>query len=110
MYLPKYLAPDSDVANWSDEKVKAEWMKHFRRMFPSFAERDIEAFIVQRAKYVEPIRPMGTLDEIPTIQSPVERLYMGNTVMIYPDLGNGEAVTRYANKVAEQVIADAQHR
>jgi hypothetical protein len=27
--------------------------------------------------------------------------------MIYPELGNGEAVTRYAVKVAEQVLADA---
>jgi hypothetical protein len=32
---------------------------------------------------------------------------MGNTVMIYPDLGNGEAVTRFALKVIEQVLADA---
>lgn len=110
VYLPKYLAPDSELAQWSDEKVKAEWMTHFRRMFPDFADSDIVAFIVQRAKYVEPIRPMGTLDEIPAIQSPVERLYMGNTVMIYPDLGNGEAVTRYAAKVAEQVIADFNQR
>ncbi|MEZ4669885.1 MAG: FAD-dependent oxidoreductase [Anaerolineae bacterium] len=106
VYLPKYLAPDSELATWSDEKVKEEWMKHFRRMFPNFAESDIEAFIVQRAKYVEPIRPMGTLDEIPNIKSPVDGLYMGNTVMIYPDLGNGEAVTLYSAKVAEKVLAD----
>lgn len=109
VYLPKYLAPDNDMAKWSDEQVKEEWMKHFRRMFPNFNESDIAAFIVQRAKYVEPIRPMNTLDEIPTIKTPVTRLYMGNTVMIYPELGNGEAVTRYALKVAEQVMADAPH-
>jgi len=66
------------------------------------------AFIVQRAKFVEPIRPMNTLNEIPTIQTPVERLYMGNTVMIYPDLGNGESVTRFAMKVVEQVVADSR--
>ncbi len=108
VYLPKYLAPDSPIANWSDEQVKAEWMKYFHQMFPDFKESDIVAFIVQRAKFVEPIRPMNTLNEIPTIQTPVERLYMGNTVMIYPDLGNGESVTRFAMKVVEQVIADAR--
>jgi protoporphyrinogen oxidase len=107
VYLPKYIAPDNPMAEWSDEQVKAEWMQYFRQMFPTYDEKDIVAFVVQRARYVEPIRPMNTLDDIPTIQTPVERLYMGNTVMIYPDLGNGEAVTRYAEKVAAQVVADA---
>ncbi len=106
VYLPKYLAPDNPIANWSDEQVQAEWMKHFKRMFPDYNVSDIAAFIVQKAKYVEPIRPMGTLDEIPEIQTPVARLYMGNTVMIYPDLGNGEAVTRYSAKVIDRVMAD----
>ncbi len=32
---------------------------------------------------------------------------MGNTVMIYPDLGNGESVTRFAQKVADVVLAEA---
>jgi len=105
-YLPKYIAPDNDMATWPDEQVKAEWMKHFRRMFPDYDEKDIIEFIVQRAKYVEPIRPMGTRDEIPPVKTPVEQLYMGNTVMIYPELGNGEAVTRFAVKLAEQILSE----
>ncbi|MCB9455991.1 MAG: NAD(P)/FAD-dependent oxidoreductase [Anaerolineaceae bacterium] len=107
VYLPKYLAPDNEMAQWPDDRVREEWMKHFRRMFPDFDESLITEFWVHRAKYVEPIRPMNTLDEIPPMQTPVERLYMGNTVMIYPELGNGEAVTRYAAKIADRVIADA---
>jgi len=115
VYLPKYIAPDNPMAEWSDEHIKTEWMKYFRQMFPNYDEKDIVEFEVQRARYVEPIRPMNTLDDIPTIQTPVKQLYMGNTVMIYPDLGNGEAatryaekvVTRYAEKVVAQVIADA---
>jgi protoporphyrinogen oxidase len=106
VYLPKYLAPDNEMARWSDEQVKTEWMKHLKRMFPEFDESWITEFIVQRARYVEPIRPMGTIDQIPDIQTPVKNLYMGNTVMIYPDLGNGEAVTRFALKVVDQVVAD----
>jgi protoporphyrinogen oxidase len=107
VYLPKYLAPDNEMAHWPDEQVKTEWMKYLKQMFPAFDEGWITAFFVQRARYVEPIRPMGTLGEIPPIKTPVDRLYMGNTVMIYPDLGNGEAVTRFAARVAEQVLADA---
>ncbi len=106
VYLPKYLAPDSPIANWSDEQVKTEWMKYFHQMFPDFKDSDIVDFIVQRAKFVEPIRPMNTLNEIPNIKTPVQNLFMGNTVMIYPDLGNGESVTRFALKVVDQVAQD----
>jgi protoporphyrinogen oxidase len=107
IYLPKYLAPDNEMGRWSDDKVKTEWLHHLKRMFPDFDESLITDFIVQRARYVEPIRPMGTSDQIPDIKTPVKRLYMGNTVMIYPDLGNGEAVTRFADKVVDQIMKDA---
>ncbi len=107
VYLPKYLAPDSELARWPDEQVKAEWLKHLKHMFPAFDESWITDFFVHRARYVEPIRPMGTLDQIPDIQTPVKRLYMGNTVMIYPDLGNGEAVTRFTARMIERIVQDA---
>jgi hypothetical protein len=32
---------------------------------------------------------------------------MGNTAMIYPSLGNGEAVTRFSDQIIEQVLKDA---
>jgi len=106
VYLPKYLAPDNDMAHWPDDRVKAEWLKHLKRMFPAFDESWITAFMVQRARYVEPIRPMGTRDQIPPIKTPIGQLYMGNTAMFYPELGNGEAATRFAQTVADVVLAD----
>ncbi len=109
VYLPKYLAPDNEMARWSDEKVKSEWLVHLKRMFPDFDESNMVDFIVQRARYVEPIRPIGTLDDIPKIKTPVDRLYMCNTVMIYPSLGNGEAATSFSYEITEQVVKDAAH-
>lgn len=106
VYLPKYLAPDNPMAQWPDDKVKSEWLGHLKRMFPDFDEAWMTDFIVQRARYVEPIRPLDTSDQIPEIRSGVERLYMGNTTMIYPDLGNGEAVTHLARKLAAIMAED----
>lgn len=103
VYLPKYLSPGSDLARWSDEQVESVWMGHFRRMFPDFNPDDLTAFIVQRARYVEPLRPLGTTDRIPDIETPVPGLYMSNTVMVYPELNNGESVTRLARKTSELV-------
>ena len=106
IYLPKYLAPGNEMATWPDEKVKTEWLYYLKNMFPDFDEVWITDVIVQRARYVEPIRPMGTLHQIPTIKTPIPGMYMGNTVMIYPALGNGEAVTSFADKIVTQILRD----
>lgn len=103
VYLPKYLSPGSELAGWSDEQVESIWMEHFRRMFPDFDPDDLVEFMVQRARYVEPLRPLGTTDQIPTIETPVAGLYMANTVMVYPELNNGESITRLARKTSDLV-------
>jgi hypothetical protein len=76
-------------------------------MFPDFDDSTLEAFIVQRAADVEPLRPINTTHEIPPVESPVRGLYLSNTVMVYPELNNGESVTRQAVKAAGQVMAAA---
>jgi protoporphyrinogen oxidase len=106
VYLPKYLAPGNEMAQWPDEKVKTEWLGHLKRMFPDFDEALITDFIVQRARYVEPMRPLNSLDQIPDMKTPVGRLYMGNTALYYPDLGNGDAATRFAAQLADFVLSD----
>jgi protoporphyrinogen oxidase len=106
VYLPKYLAPDSEILGWDEEKVRTEWLAHFKRMFPDFQESDMEAFIVQRARYVEPLRPIGTTDQIPPIKAPVDGLYLSNSAMVYPDLNNGESVTRLASRTVDAMLND----
>lgn len=108
VYLPKYITPNNEMAKWPDEKIKTEWMRYFKQMFPDFDDSTIVEFLVQRARYVEPLRPMGTIDQIPTMETPVKNLYMGNTAMIYPELNNGEAVTTIARKIAKIILSQSE--
>lgn len=104
VYLPKYIAPDNEMMFWPDEKVKSVWLSHLKGMFPHFDRSWISDFKVQRARLVEPLHPLGTNNLIPTIRSPIDGLYIGNTAMIYPELSNGESVTRFAQKVAGEIV------
>jgi protoporphyrinogen oxidase len=105
VYLPKYLAPGSELMSWSDEQVRIEWMRHFQRMFPDYDPAGIEAFTVQRAGFVEPLIPIGKTGQIPEIETPIKGLYLSNSVMVYPALNNGEAITRLATRTARTVLA-----
>lgn len=109
VYLPRYLAPDNPIQQWDDDRVKTEWMGYFKQMFPAFDESWIESLVVHRARFVEPMRPVNTLDQIPPIKTPVAGLYMGNTAMFYPALGNGESVTRFTTQIEEVILQEEGH-
>ncbi len=104
VYLPKYVTPGSPFWNSPNDDLREEWMHHFRRMFPSFDESTLIEVIVQRARFVEPLRLRGTTLPLPTIETPVRGLFMSNSAMVYPELNNGESITRLARRSVEQVL------
>jgi protoporphyrinogen oxidase len=108
VYLPKYTAPNSPLQKLSDEEIKELWLKNLELMFPEFDRRWIRDFIVQRARYVEPLHPLNGYTRIPAIQTPIKNLYLSTNAQIYPTLTNGESISRKAREVAELLLAEAQ--
>lgn len=110
VYLPKYTAPGSSWQSMSDEEIQRVWLENLKAMFPDFDERSIRYFLIQRARYVEPLHGLNETDLIPAIKTPVEHLYLATTAQIYPALTNGESVTRHARQTAQLVLADNSAR
>ena len=106
VYLPKYTAPDSPLQKLTDEEIKELWLKHLELMFPQFERRWIRYFIVQRARYVEPLHPLNGYPLIPPIHAPIENLYLATNAQIYPTLTNGESISRKAREVARLIMAE----
>lgn len=104
VYLPKYTAPESCWLAKSNAGVKELWLHHLRRMFPDFDHASIQEFRIHRERYVEPLRGLDELYKIPTIQTPIDGLYLATTAQIYPALTNGESVSRHAADVAQQIV------
>ena len=72
-------------------------------MFPSFSESRIRQFIVSRERYVEPIHRIGA-GPVPGFATGVDGLHFASTAHIYPALSNGEAVTRHARHVVDELL------
>ncbi len=106
VYLPKYTAPDSPLQKLSDAEIKELWLKHLELMFPQFDRSCIRYFVVQRARYVEPLHPLNGYSLLPSICSPIQNFYLSTNAQIYPTLTNGESISRQARIVAEQILAD----
>lgn len=106
VYLPKYTAPDSPWQKMSDEQVKENWLRELESMFPNFDRSWIRYFLVQRARYVEPLHPLNGLDLIPPVITPIKNLYLATNAQIYPALTNGESISRKAREVVELILCE----
>lgn len=103
VYMPKYLVPGSEWASKSDEQIRAVWMSNLEAMFPGFDRGSIEEIRIHRERYVEPLHSLHRSMEIPSIRTPVDNFYIASTAQIYPELTNGESVTRLARKTSKIV-------
>lgn len=101
VYLPKYTLPGSAWFKMSDAEVRETWLKYVEQMFPNFRRESIRHMFVHRERLVEPIHPLNGMPLIPAMATPVKDLYLVNAGQIYPELTNGESVTRHARKAAE---------
>jgi protoporphyrinogen oxidase len=103
VYLPKYTAPGSRWLSASDEEVRTVWLGALHRMFPAFDDRWVRYFLVHRERYVEPLRRVASSGMVPGFRTAVRGLHLATTAQIYPQLTNGESVTRHAAAAAQVV-------
>ncbi len=104
VYLPKYTAPGSEWLNKTDEEIRTIWIENLKAMFPNFDESQVRYFLVHRERFTEPLHNLNQTELIPAIKTPVDGLYLATTAQIYPELTNGEAVSRHARKAADVVM------
>jgi len=105
VYLPKYTAPGSSLQQASDEEVKALWLENLQRMLPDFDPAWVRYFLVHRERHVEPLHGLNSTHLIPSIETPVDGLFLATTAQIYPALTNGESVVRHAREAALRIGA-----
>lgn len=108
VYLPKYTAPGSSLQTLSNDQIQAMWIDNIKRMFPDFDASRIRYFLVHREKFVEPLHGLNDTHLIPSIATPVQRLFLATTAQIYPALTNGESVTQHAAQTAEAILSTVQ--
>ena len=106
VYLPKYTAPDSPLQKKTDEEIRNLWLSYLEKMFPQFERHWVRYFLVNRARYVEPLHPLNGTHLIPPIHTPVKNLYLATNAQIYPALTNGESICRKAMEVSNLIESE----
>lgn len=103
VYLPKYVSPSSGYVSKDDNDIIEEWLASLSSMFPEFDRSWMRQISVHRERFVEPLHSLNETELIPQVKTPVNNLSIATTAQIYPELTNGESVTRFAREIAETV-------
>jgi protoporphyrinogen oxidase len=108
LYLGNYLDPDHRYFDLSVDELLAEFLPHLPRFNPAFEPGWVKGAWVHRAKYAQPVPPVGYLPMIPTIRTPLPGLYFASMSQVYPwDRGTNFAV-EMGRKVAQMIQEDSR--
>jgi hypothetical protein len=89
-------------------EIRDLWLNYLEKMFPKFERHWIRYFLVNRARYVEPLHPLNGTHLIPPVHTPVKNLYLVTNAQIYPALTNGESICRKAMEVSDLLESEIQ--
>lgn len=106
LYLGNYLDPDHRYFTMDAEQLVAEFSPYLTRFNPAFQPAWITGAWVHKAKYAQPIPPVGYQAMIPDIRTPLTGLYFASMSQVYPwDRGTNYAV-ELGRKAAKMMQTD----
>ena len=103
VYLPKSTAPENDWMGVPDEDIRDAWLIRLRQLFPDLKPSEIQEFIVNRSRYVDPVYSLNGMRDVLPVQTPYTGLYLANTSQVYPHLPTSDSTVRHAQLVARTV-------
>ncbi len=79
IYLPKYVAPDDDLFERSDEEIQRIFLDGLEKMYSHFTRKDVLAFKVSRVRQVFPLPVLNYSRNLSSMKTSVDGLYVVNS-------------------------------
>jgi protoporphyrinogen oxidase len=98
VYLPKYVAPDDELFEKSDDEIEHMFLKGLEKMYPQFRREDVVDFKVSRVRQVFPLPVLNYSRDLPSMGTSVDGLYVVNSShIVNGTLNVNETVTLAEN-------------
>lgn len=106
IYIGDYLDTDHRYFEMDVDALLAEFTPHLARFNPNFRPDWITGAWTHKAKYAQPVPPVGYAEMIPDIRTPLRGLYFASMSQVYPwDRGTNYAV-EIGRNVAKMIMED----
>jgi protoporphyrinogen oxidase len=79
VYLPKYVAPDDELFEMTDDEIEELFLDGLAKMYPHFKRSDVLAFKVSRVRQVFPLPVLNYSRDLPPAKTSIDGLYVVNS-------------------------------
>ena len=108
IYVSNYLEQDSARFGMKADELFDLYLPHLKRINPAFDADWIEKKIVLRARAGQPVITCNYSERIPDHRTPLEGLYLANTLQIYPEDRGVNYSVRLGKTISDIVDEDLQ--
>jgi protoporphyrinogen oxidase len=106
VYLPRYVSTADPFLALPDEAVRKHFVQGLLRVYPKFSPRQISAFRVSRARYVQPLHTLRRSDRIPAKSSAIPGLHFVSSAHIAHGTLNVNETVRLAEHSVRELLQD----
>jgi protoporphyrinogen oxidase len=105
LYLGDYLPPEHRYFDLSAEQLLDEFAPHLKKFNGAFDRSWVTGVWLHKAKYAQPVPPVGYAAMIPATRTPLPGLFFASMSQVYPwDRGTNYAV-ELGRRVAGEIMA-----
>ena len=108
IYVSNYLEQDNPRFGMKADELFDLYLPHLKRINPAFDADWIEKKIVLRARAGQPVITCNYSERIPDHRTPLEGLYLANTLQIYPEDRGVNYSVRLGKTISDIVDEDLQ--
>lgn len=110
VYLPKYVAPDDELFEKSDEDIERIFLNGLEAMYPHFRKKDVLAFKVSRVRHVFPLPVLNYSRDLPSTKTSIDGLYVVNSTHIVNGTLNVNETVQLAERFLEEKFTTETQR
>jgi protoporphyrinogen oxidase len=79
VYLPRYIAPDDELFDKTDDEIEEIYMRGLEKMYPHFRRADVVAFKLSRVRQVFPVPVVNYSEGLSSMKTSIDGVYIVNS-------------------------------
>ena len=108
VYLPKYVAPDDELFEKSDDEIKHIFLEGLEKMYPQFRRKDVLAFKISRVRKVFPLPVLNYSRDLPPAKTSIDGLFVVNSSHIVNGTLNVNETVALAENFFKELQAETR--
>lgn len=108
VYLPKYVNPDDELFNKTDEQLKEIFLGSLYKMYPTLAENDLNFWGVSKARIVFALPTLNYSRQVPGVVTSLDNFYIINSAQIINGTLNVNETVQVAENKLNEILKQNQ--